>query len=68
MHGQDFPSKSEPINVAIDLNLMQRDGADFTSLERHNSWVTLTNSHYFGVERQGRLTSLVINLLPIATQ
>ena len=47
---------------------MQRDGADFTSLERHNSWVTLTNSHYFGVERQGRLTSLVINLLPIATQ
>ena len=45
--------KTEPINVAIDLDLMQRDGAD---LERHNSWV---NSHYFCVERQGRLTSLV---------
>lgn len=36
------PAKSEPINVAIDLNLMQRDGADLTNLERHNSWVTLT--------------------------
>lgn len=62
------PAKSEPINVAIDLSLMQRDGADFTNLERHNSWVTLTTLTISSVERQDRLTSLVINLLPIATQ
>ena len=62
------PAKSEPINVAIDLNLMQRDGADFTKLERHNSWVALTTLTTSSVERQGRLTSLVIYLLPIATQ